>query len=75
MIRGTDGLDYENPTERLLGNPAETERNGAIQWGRENGFGLGAEEALLALPPGASAQDCHRAVVTADLRARGYDPT
>lgn len=31
MIRGTDGLDYENPTERLLGNPAKTERNWFVQ--------------------------------------------
>lgn len=31
MIRGTDGLDYENLTEKLLGNPAKTERNWFIQ--------------------------------------------
>ena len=27
MIRGSDGLDYENLTEKLLGNPANTYRN------------------------------------------------
>lgn len=31
LIRGTDGLDYENLTEKLLGNPAKTERNWFIQ--------------------------------------------
>ena len=31
MIRGTDGLDYENLTEKLLGNPAKTRRNWFIQ--------------------------------------------
>lgn len=30
MIRGSDGLDYENLTEKLLGNPAKTFRNGAL---------------------------------------------
>lgn len=27
MIRGSDGLDYEDLTQRLLGNPASTKRN------------------------------------------------
>ena len=31
MIRGSDGLDYENLTEKLLGNPAKTYRNSALQ--------------------------------------------
>lgn len=30
MIRGSDGLDYENLTEKLLGNPAKTYRNAAL---------------------------------------------
>ena len=29
-IRGSDGLDYENLTERLLGKPAKTVRNARI---------------------------------------------
>lgn len=29
-IRGSDGLDYENLTERLLGKPAKTVRNAHI---------------------------------------------
>lgn len=31
MIRGSDGLDYENLTEKLLGNPAKTNRNGWVK--------------------------------------------
>lgn len=30
MIRGTDGLDYQDLTEKLLGNPAKTARNDFI---------------------------------------------
>ena len=37
MIRGSDGLDYENLTERLLGNPAGTYRNGALKELRRQG--------------------------------------
>lgn len=31
MIRGSDGFDYENITERIVGNPLPTYRNSAIQ--------------------------------------------
>lgn len=31
MIRGSDGLDYENLTEKLLGNPAGTHYNARVQ--------------------------------------------
>lgn len=31
MIRGSDGLDYENLTEKLLSNPAKTHRNGWVK--------------------------------------------
>ena len=37
MIRGSDGLDYENLTEKLLGNPAKTYRNAALQELRRRG--------------------------------------
>lgn len=37
MIRGSDGLDYENLTEKLLGNPAKTFRNSALQELRREG--------------------------------------
>ena len=30
MIRGSDGYEYENITQRLLGNPLENSRNGSI---------------------------------------------
>jgi hypothetical protein len=30
-IRGSDGLDYENLTERLVGNPLPTYRNNALR--------------------------------------------
>lgn len=30
-IRGSDGLDYENLTERLVGNPLPTYRNNAVR--------------------------------------------
>lgn len=31
MIRGSDGLDYEDLTQRLLGNPLPTHRNNQIR--------------------------------------------
>ena len=37
MIRGSDGLDYENLTEKLLGNPAGTYRNSALLEMRREG--------------------------------------
>ena len=37
MIRGSDGLDYENLTEKLLSNPAKTHRNAALQELRRQG--------------------------------------
>lgn len=37
MIRGSDGLDYENLTEKLLSNPAKTYRNAALQELRREG--------------------------------------
>lgn len=37
MIRGSDGLDYENLTEKLLSNPAKTYRNTAVLAQRANG--------------------------------------
>lgn len=47
MIRGTDGLDYENITEKLLGNPAGTPRNQYLQ---VEGPKDAAYRAVLALP-------------------------
>lgn len=38
MIRGSDGLDYENLTEKFLSNPAKTRRNGALQELRRQGI-------------------------------------
>jgi hypothetical protein len=38
MIRGSDGLDYENLTEKLLSNPAGTCRNAALQELRHQGI-------------------------------------
>lgn len=37
MIRGSDGLDYEDLTQRLLGNPLPTYRNNAVRlfWARQ----------------------------------------
>lgn len=37
MIRGSDGLDYENLTEKLLSNPAKTYRNSALLEQRREG--------------------------------------
>lgn len=37
MIRGSDGLDYENLTEKLLSNPAKTYRNTSVLTQRANG--------------------------------------
>lgn len=38
MIRGSDGLDYENLTEKLLGNPAGTHYNARVQKHRASGL-------------------------------------
>lgn len=51
MIRGTDGLDYQDLTERLLGRPAETPRNWAIDGRRR--FNLPVDD-ILALPADAT---------------------
>ena len=37
MIRGSDGLDYKNLTEKLLSNPAKTCRNAALLGLRREG--------------------------------------
>lgn len=37
MIRGTDGLDYEDLTARLLDQPAKTPRNVAVAEARRRG--------------------------------------
>lgn len=37
MIRGSDGLDYEDLTEKLLGNPAKTRRNDWLVYHRQQG--------------------------------------
>ena len=60
LIRGSDGLDYENLTARLLGEPAETHRNGFLLsplWGQDKE----AREWYLEAYNG--------------YRARGYDDT
>ena len=37
MIRGSDGLDYEDLSARLLGEPNNTPRNRAITTARQTG--------------------------------------
>lgn len=67
MIRGTDGLDYQDLTERLLGRPADTPRNQAIRSRR--GLRLPID-ALLALPADATrnqVSECLSAHLTAYL--------
>ena len=41
MIRGSDGLEYEDLTEKLLGNPAETRYNDWLLYHREQGRSQG----------------------------------
>lgn len=58
MIRGTDGLDYKDLTEKLLGNPADTARNRYLQvFGPKDP----AYRAVLALPAEASSYDIYDA--------------
>lgn len=67
MIRGTDGLDYQDLTERLLGRPAETPRNWAIDGRRR--FNLPIDD-ILALPADATrnqVSECLTAHLTAYL--------
>lgn len=45
MIRGSDGLDYEDLTQRLLGNPLPTHRNQQIQYFRVFGGPEGQNKA------------------------------
>ena len=47
MIRGSDGLDYENLTEKFLGNPAGTYRNGALKELRRQGTSKGEQKIWL----------------------------
>ena len=44
MIRGSDGLDYENLTEKLLSNPAKTHRNAALKELRRQGTSKGEQK-------------------------------
>jgi len=37
MIRGSDGLDYEDLTQKLLSNPAKTQRNDWLIYHRQQG--------------------------------------
>lgn len=69
MIRGTDGLDYENITEKLLGNPADTPRNQWLSRLRKGGKG---HSAVLALPWDATGPECLNAFDPADLAERNF---
>ena len=82
MIRGSDGLDYENLTEKFLGNPAGTYRNGALKELRRQGTPkdeqklwtdtYDAEYARLAALCDPSAFASNPRHVTADWEARGH---
>ena len=67
LIRGSDGLDYENLTARLLGEPAETHRNGFLLsplWGQDKearGWYCEAYDAWQAR--GCSDTECDRAAL------------
>ena len=50
MIRGSDGLDYEDLAARLLGEPAETARNRAVTTARQTGQPELAEYLAVTLP-------------------------
>jgi len=62
MIRGTDGLDYQDLTERLLGNPADTPRNAWVVHLRKPQQSPGTLQAVIDLPFDASVDDCIKAV-------------
>lgn len=67
MIRGTDGLDYENITEKLLGNPADTPRNQWLSRARRGSIG---HNTVLALPADATDRQCFSCVTSAVTAAR-----
>lgn len=62
MIRGTDGLDYQDLTERLLGNPADTPRNAWVVHLRKLQQDPGTLQAVIDLPFDASVDGCIKAV-------------
>ena len=45
MIRGSDGLDYEDLAARLLGEPAKTGRNNILSSARSRAFKAAYSEA------------------------------
>lgn len=71
MIRASDGLDYEDLTARLIGQPAETPRN---RWVVHLRNCSGDEEALqriLCLPAGADSALCTSTYVGAQALCAG----
>ena len=71
MIRGSDGLDYENLTEKLLSNPADTHLNTWVKrlraQGRTKEFVQAWTEAYEALdgrvgPAGGKVNSFHNAI-------------
>lgn len=63
MIRGTDGLDYQDLTEKLLGNPADTHRNHWLLHFRRLREDARVIQKIIDLPPESSEGDCINAVL------------
>ena len=62
MIRGSDGLDYEDLAARLLGEPAKTSRNNVLTAHYSQAFKDAFRETFDRLEAqGCSAPECHRA--------------
>lgn len=71
MIRGSDGLDYEDLAARLLGEPAKTSRNNVLTAPYSQAFKDAFRETFdRHEAQGCSTLECHRAAFAhADTRA------
>lgn len=73
MIRGSDGLDYEDLAARLLGEPAKTGRNEILSSTHSAAFKATYGETFdRHEAQGCSTLECHRAAFTHACIAAGH---
>lgn len=73
MIRGSDGLDYEDLAARLVGEPAKTSRNSILRSTHSSAFKAAYGEAFdRHEAQGCSTLECHCAAFTHACIAAHY---
>lgn len=72
MLIGSDGLEYENLTARLLGKPADTFRNRQIGIAQRSGYDAAQIRAFIATYDAHAAKKSHGDHRHYDVVARAY---